>query len=120
MAEELNTVWMPEYGREYWEKHQVNRRLSKEQLIEIAEGHLEREEAMMQEANEYLFVDTNAIPTYIFSLYYHGHAQLNLKSWPQRRLPGMILFLFAGMIFPITIRWIDREMCRGNFSKSRS
>lgn len=28
MATEYETVWMPEYGREYWEKHHVNRRLS--------------------------------------------------------------------------------------------
>jgi len=46
LAMDYNTVWMPEYGREYWEKHQVNRRLSGEQLLEIAEGHLEREEAL--------------------------------------------------------------------------
>jgi len=27
-AEHYHTVWMPEYGREYWEQHQVNRRLT--------------------------------------------------------------------------------------------
>lgn len=37
LAQEYNTVWMSEYGREYWEKHQANRRLSLEQLVEIAE-----------------------------------------------------------------------------------
>jgi len=40
LATEFKTVWMPEYGREYWEKHQVNRRLSLQQLVEIAKGHL--------------------------------------------------------------------------------
>jgi HTH-type transcriptional regulator, transcriptional repressor of NAD biosynthesis genes len=74
LAEEYRTVWMPEYGREYWDTHQVDRRLSAEQLVEIAEGHLEREEAMLLEANRYLFTDTNAITTYIFSLYYHDTA----------------------------------------------
>lgn len=70
----FNTTWMPEYGREYWEKNQVNRRLTAEQLVEIAEGHLEREEQNLLEANRFLFTDTNAITTYMFSLYYHGHA----------------------------------------------
>jgi HTH-type transcriptional regulator, transcriptional repressor of NAD biosynthesis genes len=70
MANEYGTVWMPEYGREYWEKNQVNRRLSIEQLVEIAEGHLERENQLLCQANQYLFTDTNAITTFMFSQSY--------------------------------------------------
>jgi NadR type nicotinamide-nucleotide adenylyltransferase len=80
MAEEYRKVWMPEYGREYWEQHQVERRLSLEQLVEIAEGHLEREERLLLDANRYLFTDTNAITTYMFSLYYHGAALDRLRD----------------------------------------
>ncbi|KAI9002840.1 ATPase/kinase [Hyaloraphidium curvatum] len=69
------TVWMPEYGREYWDQHQVDRRLAPAQLVEIAEGHLEREERKLLEANRYLFTDTNAITTYTFALEYHGSAE---------------------------------------------
>lgn len=79
MAKEYSTVWMPEYGREYWEIHQIGRRLTLEQLAEIAEGHLSREEDLLYEANKYLFTDTNAITTYMFSLYYHGTAHERLK-----------------------------------------
>jgi HTH-type transcriptional repressor of NAD biosynthesis genes len=71
LAQELKTAWMPEYGREYWEQHQVKRRLSLDQLVEIAEGHLQREEALLRQANRFLFTDTNAISTSVFSLYYH-------------------------------------------------
>jgi HTH-type transcriptional repressor of NAD biosynthesis genes len=71
LAEAHRTVWMPEYGREYWEAHQVDRRLTLEQLVELAEGHLLREEALLPEANRYLFTDTNAITTAMFSLAYH-------------------------------------------------
>jgi HTH-type transcriptional regulator, transcriptional repressor of NAD biosynthesis genes len=74
MAKEFGTTWMPEYGREYWEKHQKNRRLSLAQLVEIAEGHLEREENLLSESNQYLFADTNATTTFMFSLYYHATA----------------------------------------------
>jgi HTH-type transcriptional regulator, transcriptional repressor of NAD biosynthesis genes len=74
MAQEYGTVWMPEYGREYWEKNQVERRLSLEQLVEIAEGHLEREENLLYQADQYLFTDTNAITTFMFSQYYHQSA----------------------------------------------
>jgi HTH-type transcriptional regulator, transcriptional repressor of NAD biosynthesis genes len=72
LARIYNTTWMPEYGREYWEQHQINRRLSLSQLVEIAQGHLEREEILLCEANQYLFTDTNALTTYHFSLYYHN------------------------------------------------
>jgi len=80
MAKEYSTVWMPEYGREYWEENQIDRRLSLEQLVEIAEGHLLREEELLYEANRYLFTDTNAITTYMFSLYYHGTAHEKLQA----------------------------------------
>jgi len=71
LAGEYGTAWMPEYGREYWENNQVNRKLSLEQLVEIAEGHLERENKLLYQANRYLFTDTNAITTFMFSLQYH-------------------------------------------------
>ncbi|MFZ5814189.1 MAG: AAA family ATPase, partial [Bacillota bacterium] len=74
LAERFGTVWMPEYGREYWEAHQVDRRLTPEQLVAIAEGHIEREERLLLEADRYLFTDTSAWTTYLFALYYHGSA----------------------------------------------
>ena len=71
MAQEYGTVWVSEYGREYWEKNQIQRRLSLEQLVEIAERHLEREENLLYQANQFLFIDTNAMTTFMFSQYYH-------------------------------------------------
>lgn len=78
-AKHFSTVWMPEYGREYWEEHQVERRLTLEQLVEIAEGHLERENALLCNAKRFLFTDTNAITTFMFSQYYHGKAHDRLE-----------------------------------------
>jgi HTH-type transcriptional regulator, transcriptional repressor of NAD biosynthesis genes len=72
LAQVFHTQWMPEYGREYWEEHQVERRLTPDELIEIAEGHLQREEALLLEADHYLFTDTNALTTAVFARYYHG------------------------------------------------
>ena len=73
-ARHFGTVWMPEYGREYWEKNNIDRRLTLEQLVEIAEGHLEREDKLLYESRDFLFTDTNATTTYMFSHYYHGSA----------------------------------------------
>lgn len=80
LAEEFGTVWMPEFGREYWVRHQVDRRLTLAQLEEIAEIHLEREDALAAQADRYLFCDTNAMTTYLFSRYYHGTATPRLTE----------------------------------------
>jgi NadR type nicotinamide-nucleotide adenylyltransferase len=80
LAAKHSTVWMPEYGREYWTAHQVDRRLSLEQLVELAEGHREREDALLLEANRFFFVDTDATTTHAFSRYYHGAAHPRLDE----------------------------------------
>jgi HTH-type transcriptional repressor of NAD biosynthesis genes len=72
MAARMNTVWMPEYGREVWERESVDRRLTREQLLGIAIEHRRREEALLLDANRYLFVDTDATTTRQFSRYYYG------------------------------------------------
>ncbi len=74
LAERHATRWMPEYGREYWQAHQRHRRLAPEQLLEIADGHIQREDHLALEANRYLFVDTDASTTRLFARYYHGQA----------------------------------------------
>ena len=78
---EFNTVWMPEYGREYWEENQIERRLSLEQLVEIAEGHIIREDNLIMEANKYIFCDTNALTTNSFSQYYHASSDKKLIEY---------------------------------------
>lgn len=80
LAQELETVWMPEYGREYWETHQLDRRLTPNQLVELAEGHLVREEALLHKANGTIFTDTNALTTYVFGQYYHGRVEPRLTE----------------------------------------
>jgi HTH-type transcriptional regulator, transcriptional repressor of NAD biosynthesis genes len=80
LAAEFGTRWMPEYGREYWETNQVERRLTPEQLAEIAEEHVLREDILLGESNRYLFVDTNAMTTATFARYYHGSVPVRLQE----------------------------------------
>ncbi len=80
LAAALDTVWMPEYGREYWERHQVHRRLTPGQLVEIARGHIEREDVLIMEAKRFFFVDTNALTTAVFARYYHGGTDPALEA----------------------------------------
>lgn len=73
LASEFDTEWMPEYGREYWDEHaDDDGMLTVQQLNELAEQHIERENEMLAEAGEYLFTDTNAVTTGLFSKWYHN------------------------------------------------
>lgn len=113
LAREYNTVWLPEYGREYWEKYQTSRRLSPEQLVEIAEEHIKREESLLFQANQYLFTDTNAITTYMFSLYYHNMALPRLAELADQAVSRYDLVFVCDIDIPYDDTW-DRS---GNTSR---
>jgi HTH-type transcriptional regulator, transcriptional repressor of NAD biosynthesis genes len=118
LAREYGTRWMPEYGREYWERHQAARRLTPEQLVEIAEGHLEREEALLYESDRYLFTDTNALTTYVFAQYYHGSAPARLAELALLAASRYDLVFLCGDDIPYEDTW-DRsgEVNRRAFQK---
>jgi NadR type nicotinamide-nucleotide adenylyltransferase len=105
LATQHRTVWMPEYGRAYWLEHQVNRRLTPEQLTEIAEGHVAREEALLREANRYLFVDTDATTTYMFALDYHGAAAPRLAERAEAARTRYDLFFLCEADIPYEDTW---------------
>lgn len=108
LATEYQTVWMPEYGREYWEQHHIARRVTLAQLVEIAEGHLEREEALLARANRYLFTDTNAITTAMFSLSYHGAVAPRLAELALQAHTRYDLILVCDSDIPYDDTW-DRS-----------
>jgi HTH-type transcriptional regulator, transcriptional repressor of NAD biosynthesis genes len=108
LADEFETSWMPEYGREYWEKHHVNRRLTPGQLVEIAQGHLEREDALLAEANRYLFVDTNAMTTATFARTYHGGCDPRLAGLARQAASRYDLVFVCDLDFPYEDTW-DRS-----------
>ncbi|WP_426449470.1 AAA family ATPase [Paenibacillus sp. S-38] len=118
LAEAHGTAWMPEYGREYWAAHQQDRRLTPEQLVELAEGHVEREEKLAGEADGVLFTDTNAVTTYLFSLDYHGMALPRLEELARKAAAAYDLVFLCGDDIPYDDTW-DRsgEVHRGKFQK---
>ncbi len=108
LANKLQTVWMPEYGREYWERHQVNRRLTLEQLEAIAIGHRDREEGCLNQANGYLFTDTNALTTLQFALDYHGTGTAMLHQLADRCAARYDLVFLCETDIPYDDTW-DRS-----------
>ena len=65
LAERFNTVWVPEYAREYLENRAGNYVF--EDIVEIAKGQKREEEKMLSKANRLLFCDTEALVTKIWS-----------------------------------------------------
>jgi len=100
MASALGTAWMPEYGREYWEKYQCERRLTLEQLVEIAEGHREREDHLIPDANKFIFIDTDATTTFNFSKYYHKEVHPRLAKLADETLTRYDLFFLCETDIP--------------------
>ena len=84
LAQRLDTQWVEEYGREYWLTHQVDRRLTPEQLLHIAQTQNEWEDQQAQSANKVLLCDTNAFTTWHFALHYHNDALPELQRLAQQ------------------------------------
>ena len=108
MAEYYNTVFMPEYGAEYWMKHQVDRRITLEQFEEIAPEHNRREDALVLQSRNYLFCDTNPITTYVFAKDYHGCAGPVLTQLAGEATRRYDLFFLCDTDIPYADTW-DRS-----------
>jgi NadR type nicotinamide-nucleotide adenylyltransferase len=108
LAKKYQTTFASEYGREYWTRHQVGRRISFEAFDEIAIGHLEREEVALLQANRYLFVDTNAITTYMYAKDYHGKAPQLLTQLALENAQRYDLFFLCDVDIPYDDTW-DRS-----------
>jgi len=76
LAQRYQTVWVPEYLREFVETQQRVPRESEQ--VMIARTQLEREDAMALKANGWLFCDTTPLMTAIYSEYYFSSADADL------------------------------------------
>lgn len=108
LAEFHNTVWMPEYGAEYWRNHQVDRRITLEQFEEIAPEHLKQEDERILQARKYLFCDTNPITTYLFAKDYHGTAGPVLTRLAKEAEKRYDLYFLCDTDIPYADTW-DRS-----------
>lgn len=78
LAEHYQTVWVPEYLREFVEQ---NQRVPKaEEQILIARTQVQRETEMAAQASQWLFCDTGPIMTAIYSRHYFGEPDAELAE----------------------------------------
>ncbi|KXI28316.1 AAA family ATPase [Paraglaciecola hydrolytica] len=105
LAKRLNTITVAEYGREYWLAHQVERRLSPEQLLHIAQTQNRWEDEAIITASDYLLCDTNAFTTWHFALHYHGSALPQLNQLAADCWSRYALVVLCGDDIPYDNTW---------------
>jgi len=79
LALQMEEPWCPEYGRDYWFAHQVDHRLSMEDLETIACGQATLESRLAYGATAFLPVDTCPLTTWAYAMRYFGHASEALE-----------------------------------------
>ena len=91
MAERLQTVWVPEYGRTLWE--QQGGELTPDDLLRIAMAQPQHEDETARHAHRWLFCDTTPMVTLGYSGWMFGTAPEALRQAALR--PYDLLFLCA-------------------------
>ncbi len=84
LARQYNTVWVPEYAREYLQNKWNNERKTCEpkDLLPIAEGQIGLENNLTQKATDVLICDTDLLETKVYSeAYYLGYCDPLLEKY---------------------------------------
>lgn len=84
LARYYNTVWVPEYAREYLQAKWNNERKTCEphDLLPIAEGQMQLENKLAKKATKILICDTDLLETKVYSeAYYVGHCDPVLEKY---------------------------------------
>jgi NadR type nicotinamide-nucleotide adenylyltransferase len=91
MAEELDTLWTHEFGRELWEAQGLQGSFA--DFLKIARRQRQREDAAARHARRFLFCDTNAWTTLQWALRTHGTADTRLHDLVERTVDDYTWFL---------------------------
>ncbi|PCE62748.1 AAA family ATPase [Sediminicola luteus] len=84
LARHYNSVWVPEYAREYLQDKWNNERQTcqPEDLLPIAEGQIRLENELAKKATDVLICDTDLLETKVYSeAYYLGHCDPLLEKY---------------------------------------
>ena len=84
LAEHYNTVWVPEYAREYLQKkwNETGEVCSLDDLLPIAEGQMATENQLAKQANKVLICDTDILVTKVYSeAYFEGYCDPILEKY---------------------------------------
>lgn len=82
LAQQLDTAWVPEYGRELWLA--LRRTLTAGELVTVARRQVELEDEAQRHASAWLVCDTSPLTTLQYCLHDHGHAPAELRQLARR------------------------------------
>jgi NadR type nicotinamide-nucleotide adenylyltransferase len=99
LAASLQTVWVPEYARQYLEH--TNGNYNETDLLEIAKGQLELEDKLLPEANRFLICDTDLYVIKIWSEHKYGRCH----PWILEQISGRKYDHY--LLTNIDIEWQD-------------
>lgn len=89
LAAHFETPWVPEYGRELWDRQAGI--LSESDLTHIGHEQIRREEDALRRANRYLFCDTSPLTTAGYSHWMFGRVNPELAGLARRAYDGVVL-----------------------------
>ncbi len=97
LARYYNTVWAPEFARDYLQKKWNNERKTceAEDLIEIAFGQIKLENKLAKKADKVLICDTDLLETKVYSEeYYGGFVDENLDKAAKKNKYDLYLLTY--------------------------
>ena len=84
LAKQFQTTWVPEFARNYLQEKwdQKKEVCSLEDLIIIAKGQINQENNLIEDANKFLFCDTNVLTTKAWSeTHFNGYCAPEIQYW---------------------------------------
>lgn len=110
LARRFETVWVPEFSREY--ALQKAAPLDVSDVEPIARGQMRSEGALLPRARELIVLDTDLVSTVVYAKHYYGTCPLWVEHSARKRLADLYL------LCDIDVPWIpdparDRPAARG-------
>ena len=84
LAKQFQTTWVPEFARNFLQEKwdQKKEVCSLEDLIIIAKGQINQENNLIEDANKFLFCDTNVLITKAWSeTHFNGYCAPEIQYW---------------------------------------
>ncbi len=93
LAEDFNTIWIPEFARDYLQEKWNSKQeiCTQEDLIPIAIGQTNLENEALNKAAKILFCDTNLLVTKVFSDIYYNNCDGALERAAKKHKYDLIL-----------------------------
>ncbi len=93
LGEHYKTVWVPEYGRQWWEgrKFLTTDQWAAQEFSSIVDGQAYMEDRLARISNQLVIGDTDALVTMVFEERYKGSVSSYTQSVSEARVPDLYI-----------------------------